>query len=55
MAPGELGEDGFEDWPRSHEEWDSRATEELERLAWPPMGAGFWLSLTDRGRTRLVD
>lgn len=55
MAPGELGDSGFEDWSGSHEEWSSRAREELERLAWPPMGAGFWLRLTDRGRTRLVD
>lgn len=55
MAPGDLGETGFEEWSGATEEWIARARHDLEHVAWPPMGAGFWLRLTDRGRMRLVD
>ncbi|MFS0717976.1 hypothetical protein ABC337_09495 [Arthrobacter sp. 1P04PC] len=55
MVPGDLGETDFEEWPGSAEDWVARAVDELEHLAWPPMGTGFWLRLTDRGRMRLVD
>lgn len=49
FVPGDLGESGFEDWPGSSDEWIERARAELERLDWSPMGAGFWLRLTDLG------
>ena len=55
MVPGDLGEAGFEDWLGTPEDWVARSQGELARVAWPPMGAGFWLRLTDRGRMRLVD
>lgn len=48
-VPGELGESGFEDWLGSPSEWLVRAQLELERLKWKPMGAGFWLRLTESG------
>lgn len=55
LVPGDLGETGFQEWPGSAQEWIARAEDELEHLAWPPMGTGFWLRLTDQGRMRLVD
>ncbi len=45
MAPGDLGETGFEDWSGSFDAWDKRALADLERLDWNPMGDGFWLRL----------
>ncbi len=55
MALGDLGETGFEEWPGAPEGWIARARRDLEHVTWPPMGGGFWLRLTDRGRMRLVD
>lgn len=45
MVPGDLGEAGFEDWAGSPDDWTQRATADLERLGWSPMGDGFWLRL----------
>jgi len=55
MIPGYLGETGFEDWPGTPEDWVVRLRHELDRLDWPPMGAGFWLRLTDKGRMHLAE
>lgn len=49
MVPGDLGETGFEDWSGSPADWLGRSLAELGRLGWRPMGAGFWLRLTERG------
>ena len=49
MVPGDLGEAGLEDWPGEPAEWLRRSEAELERLAWKPMGAGFWLRLSEAG------
>ncbi len=49
MVPGDLGETGFEEWEGSAEAWLERSEAELERLGWNPLGAGFWLRLTERG------
>ncbi|WP_219106471.1 hypothetical protein [Austwickia sp. TVS 96-490-7B] len=51
MVPGDLLEEGFVDWPE-HVDWLGRAESELERFGWAPMGDGFWLRLTDRGRSQ---
>jgi len=48
-VPGDLGETGFEDWQLPADLWVQRSCTELERFDWYPMGAGFWLRLTDRG------
>ncbi|MVA74944.1 hypothetical protein GC722_02710 [Auraticoccus sp. F435] len=48
-VPGDLGASGFEDWPGTPGTWLHRAWAELERLGWNPMGAGFWLRLTELG------
>jgi hypothetical protein len=48
-VPGDLGESGFEDWPGAPDEWLARSLVELQRFEWRPMGAGFWLRLTDLG------
>ena len=53
MEPGDLGHSGFEAWPGPPETWSERALSALRELPWPPMGAAFWLNLTDHGRTRL--
>lgn len=50
MIPGDLHPSGFEDWRGSVAAWLVRSREELERLGWKPMGAGFYLRLTERGR-----
>lgn len=55
MVPGDLGETGFEDWPGTLDDWTERMREELNRHAWPPMGAGFWMRLTAKGRTHFLD
>ena len=55
MVPGDLGESGFEDWHGTSDDWITRSWAELQRLSWLPKGSGFWLRLTDRGRTRLAD
>ncbi len=47
MVPGDLGVTGFEDWPGGPIEWLRRSEADLNRLRWKPMGAGFWLRLTD--------
>jgi hypothetical protein len=49
MVPGELRH-GFEDWPGEADDWLARSRVELERLAWRPMGALFWLRLGSRGQ-----
>lgn len=49
VVPGDLGETGFEDWRTSPDTWVERSADELERLGWQPMGAGFWLRLTPAG------
>ncbi len=49
MTPGDLGETGFEDWPGGTEDFLLRAAQDLERLAWKPMGDGFWLRLSCDG------
>ena len=38
---------GFEDWPGRPADWLLRSRRELERFDWKPMGAGFYLRLTD--------
>lgn len=53
MVPGDLGHTGFEDWTGSSDEWLMRSRSELDRWEWRPMGAGFWLRLTDRGRAHV--
>lgn len=50
MVPGELAESGFVDWPGQPSEWLVRAQSDLDRLNWKPMGAGFWLRLTETGQ-----
>ncbi|WP_116116000.1 hypothetical protein [Austwickia chelonae] len=50
MVPGDLGETGFEDWLGTVEDWLDRAWAQLEFFGWAPMGDGFWLRMTDRGR-----
>jgi hypothetical protein len=50
MVPGDLTPGGFEDWPGTSVDWLLRSRQELERFDWKPMGAGFYLRLTDRGR-----
>lgn len=50
MMPGVLGETGFEDWPPPSQTWVVRSEMELDALAWQPMGDGFWLRLTPRGK-----
>lgn len=52
MIPGDLGENGFEDWTGTPSTWLRNALQELEQLAWDPMGAGLWLRLTDNGARR---
>jgi len=47
-VPGDLGSTGFEDWSGDDVEWLARSLVELEKLQWRPMGAGFWIRLTDR-------
>lgn len=49
MVPGGLTTQGFEDWAGTPAEWLIRSRHELDRLGWKPMGAGFYLRLTDRG------
>ncbi len=53
MVPGQLGESGFEDWTVPKDEYLARSKAELERHAWRPMGAGFWLRLTERGAAQV--
>lgn len=53
LVPGELGDSGFEDWPGEPDDWLVRSRQVLDNLGWRPMGAGFWLRLTDRGQERL--
>lgn len=50
MVPGDLGESGFEDWLPPTSLWLNRAVAEFDRFNWAPMGDGFWLRLTERGR-----
>jgi hypothetical protein len=50
MVPGDLRGTGFEDWTGTHEQWATRATGELDRLDWSPMGDGFWLRLADHAQ-----
>jgi hypothetical protein len=47
MVPGNLTSLGFEDWPGGPADWLLRSKRELERLGWNPMGAGFYLRLTE--------
>lgn len=47
LVTGDLGETGFEDWSGSPDDWKKRASDDLERLEWNPMGDGFWLRLAD--------
>lgn len=49
MVPGDLSEGRFVDWIGAPAEWVDRSQRELERLQWKPMGAGFYLRLTDMG------
>ncbi|MFC8730865.1 hypothetical protein ACFT5B_00205 [Luteimicrobium sp. NPDC057192] len=49
LVPGDLGESGFEDWTGSATRWLERSLKELDRFNWKPMGAGFWLRLSDEG------
>jgi hypothetical protein len=51
MVPGDLA-GGFQDWPGGTGEWLARARSELDRFGWRPMGAGFWLRLTQAGEQR---
>jgi hypothetical protein len=51
LTPGELGEAGFEDWAPPSEAWVIRSEMALDALKWRPMGEGFWLRLTPRGKT----
>jgi len=53
VAPGDLLSPGFVAWAGYAEEWIARAQDEIERLPWLPMGAGFWMDLTTRGTQRL--
>jgi hypothetical protein len=51
MVPGDLHPSGFGDWQGSAAAWLVLSGEELERRGWKPMGAGFYLRLTEfRGR-----
>lgn len=54
FVPGELTETGFEDWASPAETWVIRSEMALDALEWQPMGAGFWLRLTPRGKTFAV-
>jgi hypothetical protein len=49
MVPGDLTPRGFDDWPGGRAEWLLRPRRELGRIDWKPMGAGFYLRLTDGG------
>lgn len=49
MVPGDLGETGFEDWDGTPSTWLKNALAQLDQFGWKPMGAGFWLRLTDHG------
>jgi hypothetical protein len=49
MIPGDLSEEGFETWSSPRTGWVSRAESDLDRLRWRPMGAGFWLRITELG------
>lgn len=49
MVPGDLAESGFEDWNPPSSAWVLRSEIELDRLAWSPMGDGFWLRLAPDG------
>lgn len=51
MVPGDLKAQGFVDWP-SPEKWLEKAERELNHFDWHPMGAGFWLRLTELGEER---
>lgn len=52
MVPGGLTPHGFVDWGGGPSEWLTRSRSELERFGWKPMGAGFYLRLTERGESR---
>jgi len=51
MVPGELGKTGFDDWAPPSGTWVIRSEIALDALEWQPMGDGFWLRLTPRGKT----
>ena len=52
MVPGDLTARGFEDWTGEPAVWLIRSRSELDRHGWKPMGAGFYLRLTERGAAR---
>lgn len=52
MVPGDLTDAGFTDWPGPPAAWLPRALAELEKHQWAPQGAGFWLRLTEEGKTQ---
>ncbi|MFI9486540.1 hypothetical protein ACIG47_09135 [Promicromonospora sp. NPDC052451] len=52
MVPGDLTARGFEDWVGGPAEWLIRSERELVLFGWKPMGAGFYLRLTELGKRR---
>ncbi|SFR28723.1 hypothetical protein SAMN04488564_11531 [Lentzea waywayandensis] len=53
MAAGEIGDDGFEEWPGTPAETVRNAVEKCEALNWEPFGAACWLSNAEAGDVRL--
>ena len=53
MVAGEIGDDGFEEWPGTPAESVRKVVEKCEELNWEPFGAACWLSNTEAGDMRV--
>lgn len=49
MVAGEIGDSGFEVWPKTPVEMVDQVISKCEALHWEPLGAACWLSNTEAG------